>query len=103
MLGDRTRALVVAVVGLTALTIAGASAQAGPKGPGNGPPPAGPVAVGFGVRTITPHGAPPAEWAEYFAVNPVTGVWGEPFDDADGDGCYDGPGETHTDQVWNHA
>ncbi|HVM39336.1 MAG TPA: hypothetical protein VM618_01010, partial [Acidimicrobiia bacterium] len=34
---------------------------------------------------------------------PVTGVWGEPFDDADGDGCYDAPGETHTDQVWNHA
>lgn len=48
------------------------------------------VRVGFGVRTITPVGEPPAEWAQFFTPHPETGVWGEPYVDLDEDGCYSG-------------
>lgn len=79
------------------------------------------VRVGFGVRTITPVGEPPAEWAQFFTPHPETGVWGEPYVDLDGDGCYSGvtnedaapvlDGEPPTgaapepfvDQPWNSA
>lgn len=69
--------------------------------------------VGFGKRVITPVGTPPDEWKPYFTPQPVTGAWGEPFTDLDGDGCYDpgltvdappgleGPREPHLDQPWN--
>jgi hypothetical protein len=78
-----------------------------------------PLRAGFGVRAITPVGTPPAEWAPYFTPQPKTGVWGEPFEDLNGDGCMSGltnhnlepildgappRGETpepHVDQVWN--
>ncbi|MFP5225384.1 MAG: hypothetical protein ACLGH3_07525 [Actinomycetota bacterium] len=77
--------------------------------------------VGFGVRAITPQGEPPAEWADYFTPQPTTGIWGEPFEDLDGDGCYGGATnrnvepvldgdpprgemvEPHIDQAWNHT
>jgi hypothetical protein len=77
--------------------------------------------VGFGVRTITPVGEPPAEWAEYLTPHPETKVWGEPYSDLDGNGCLSGlnnenlgpllngappKGETpepHVDQPWNSA
>ncbi|MFP5297721.1 MAG: hypothetical protein ACLGHL_01880 [Actinomycetota bacterium] len=69
--------------------------------------------VGFGKRAITPVGPPPQEWAQFFTPQPVTGAWGEPYQDLDGDGCYDpglkinvpprlqGPREPHVDQPWN--
>ena len=77
--------------------------------------------AGFGVRVITPVGEPPAEWSQYFTPHPVTGVWGEPYLDLDGNGCMSGltnhnleplldaappRGETpepHVDQPWNSA
>ena len=80
---------------------------------------AGPMLVGFGTRTITPVGTPPAEWAQYFTPHATTGVWGEPYQDLDGDGCLDGATnrnlepllegqpprgeqpEPHVDQPWN--
>ncbi len=99
----RNMVVVAAVVGAL---VVGVDAQADPKAK-NGKAP-GQISAGFGARTITPNGEPPAEWKSYFAVNPVTGIWGEPFEDLDGDGCFDGPsedgpGETHTDHVWNHT
>jgi len=68
--------------------------------------------VGFGVRAITPVGAVPEEWSPYFTPEPTTGVWGEPFTDLNGDGCYnpsnaDAEGgepfvaEPFVDQPWN--
>ncbi len=80
-----------------------------------------PTRVGFGVRAITPVGEPPAEWAQFFTPHPTTGVWGEPYTDVDGDGCYSGATnedlgplldgepptgaapEPHVDQPWNSA
>ncbi len=77
------------------------------------------LAAGFGARTITPVGTPPAEWAQYFTPQPKTGVWGEPFNDLDGDGCMSGltnrnlepvldgepprgqSPEPHVDEPWN--
>lgn len=77
--------------------------------------------AGFGVRAITPVGEPPAEWAQYFTPQPTTGVWGEPFEDLDGNGCMSGLNnenlgplldgepprgenpEPHVDQPWNSA
>lgn len=77
--------------------------------------------AGFAARAITPVGTPPTEWAEFFTPQPTTGVWGEPFEDLDGDGCLSGltnrnlepaldgdqPGgemvEPHIDQPWNSA
>lgn len=78
-------------------------------------PPTTSTAVGFGIRKITPVGQPPGPWAEFFTPNPKTGVWGERFEDLDGDGCYDPHlkvalppgvdprGEPHVDNFWNHA
>lgn len=70
--------------------------------------PDGPVLqVGFGDRVFTPAGEPPEEWAQFFTPQAVTGIWGEPFVDANGDGCYNnssgggGESEAHTDQAWN--
>jgi hypothetical protein len=75
--------------------------------------------VGFGKRTITPVGQPPAEWSQYFTPHPTTGVWGEPYSDLDGNGCVSGLNndnlgpildgqppkgekpEPHVDQPWN--
>ena len=75
--------------------------------------------VGFGKRAITPVGTPPAAWAQFFTPHPVTGVWGEPYTDVDGDNCYDVPhftdipepgdpnlhaeAEPHIDQPWNET
>lgn len=77
--------------------------------------------AGFGTRAITPVGEPPEEWSEYFTPHPETGVWGEPYTDLNGDGCYSGltnenlgpllEGEVtslalpepHIDQPWNSA
>ena len=82
-------------------------------------PPSTTGKVGFGKRAITPVGQPPAEWAQYFTPHPVTGVWGEPYTDVDGNNCYDNPhftdipepdnphliveGEPHVDQPWNES
>ena len=83
--------------------------------------PGGPLHVGFGARAITPVGDPPAEWAQYFTPHPVTKVWGEPYEDLDGNGCLSGLNndnlgpvlegappkgempEPHVDQPWNSA
>ncbi|HVL82325.1 MAG TPA: hypothetical protein VM840_12125 [Actinomycetota bacterium] len=54
--------------------------------------------AGFAARTITPIGEPPEGWD--FWQNPRSGVWSEPFEDANANGCYD-PGERHTDDVRN--
>ena len=43
--------------------------------------------VGFGAHAITPVGPSPPGWD--FVPQPLTGVWGETFDDANGNGCYD--------------
>lgn len=77
--------------------------------------------AGFGTRTITPVGEVPEEWAEYITPHPETGVWGEPYEDLNGDGCYSGltnedlgplldgeqptgaAPEPHVDQPWNSA
>lgn len=77
--------------------------------------------AGFSAKAITPVGEPPAEWKQYFTPHPTTGVWGEPFQDLNGDGCMNGVtnrnlepvldgepprGETpepHVDQPWNSA
>jgi hypothetical protein len=77
--------------------------------------------AGFGARAITPVGTPPAEWAQYLTPQPKTGVWGEPFEDLNGDGCISGltnnnlepvlegepprgeNPEPHIDQPWNSA
>jgi hypothetical protein len=79
------------------------------------PPSETAAAVGFGVREITPVGAPPGPWADFFTPHPATGVWGEPYTDLDGDNCYDpglevnappnieGPREPHVDDPWNSA
>lgn len=90
------RNVMVAAVVMAAL-VAGVEAQAGSETQDAG----NPVEVGFGERTITPAGDPPAEWARYFDESPK-GIWGEPFDDANGNGCYDS-GETHTDHLWNQT
>lgn len=76
--------------------------------------------VGFSAKAITPVGEPPDEWKPYFTPQPQTGVWGEPFEDLNGDGCMsgitnddlgpvldgepprEGP-EPHVDQPWNSA
>ena len=81
----------------------------------------GGLLAGFGARTITPVGEPPAEWADYFTPHPETGVWGEPYEDLNEDGCYSGltnedleplldgeppsgaAPEPHIDQPWNSA
>lgn len=81
----------------------------------------GRLQVGFGSRAITPVGEPPEEWSEYFTPHPETGLWGEPYEDLNGDGCYSGltnedlgpvldgeapPGaapEPFVDQPWNSA
>jgi hypothetical protein len=54
--------------------------------------------VGFGARKITPVGESPAPWA--FWQHPVTGIWSEPFEDANTNGYFD-PGERHTDTIGN--
>lgn len=71
--------------------------------------------IGFGKKEITPVGAPPTAWAQYFHPHPTTGVWGERYTDLDGDTCYDpglkvnappqleGPREPHVDDPWNSA
>lgn len=83
--------------------------------------------VGFGVRRITPVTRagetdwPPAAWRQFFTPHQTTGVWGEPYDDRDGNGCFSGLNnhnmepildlepprgenpEPHTDQIWNSA
>ncbi len=75
--------------------------------------------VGFAKKAITPVGEPPAEWRQYLTPHPKTGVWSEPFQDLNNDGCMSGltnnnlepvldaqpprgelP-EPHTDQPWN--
>jgi hypothetical protein len=50
----------------------------------------GQLEAGFGARTITPVGPVPVEWAPFMTPHPVTQVWGEPYTDLDGDGCYSG-------------
>lgn len=71
------------------------------------------ISVGFGAREITPAGPVPEAWADYFTVGP-NGIWGEPFEDLDGDGCYDGAttanaengdpaAEPHTDVLANQT
>lgn len=135
----RTRLLPVLISALLAITMTGAlageagsipagSIRPGPpdkdphskdacldgnSGKGNDKRCAPPTYVGFGKRAITPVGPPPEEWKPYFTPQPVTGAWGEPFTDLDGDGCYDpglkvdappelqGPREPHVDQPWN--
>ncbi len=59
--------------------------------------------VGFGVRKITPVGEPPARWKPYFTPQPKTGVWGERYEDLDGDACYDPQREPHVDDPWNSS
>lgn len=78
--------------------------------------------VGFGARAITPVGDPPDEWAQFFTPHPKTGVWGEPYQDLNDDGCLSGltnddlapvldgappskdnAPEPHVDQPWNSA
>ncbi len=51
---------------------------------------AGPCRSASAPAPITPVGEPPAEWADYLTPHPETGVWGEPYTDLDGDGCYSG-------------
>lgn len=81
----------------------------------------GRLLAGFGTRTITPVGEPPEEWSQFFTPHPETGVWGEPYEDLNGDGCYSGltnedlgpaldgeqpsgaAPEPHVDQPWNSA
>jgi hypothetical protein len=105
-----TSLLIATLVTLVLLPVAADSQEAAPG-----------LRVGFGTRIITPVGEPPAEWAEYFTAHAETGVWGEPFEDLDGNGCMSGLNnenlapllegepphgenpEPHIDQPWNSA
>jgi hypothetical protein len=113
--GEGMRAVrVVTLFAVVAMALGASLARGGGADPG--------LQVGFGVRRITPVGAPPAEWDQYFTEQlPKTHVWGEPFVDLNDDGCMSGltnhnleplldaappRGETpepHIDQPWNSA
>ncbi|MFP5225525.1 MAG: hypothetical protein ACLGH3_08270 [Actinomycetota bacterium] len=78
-------ALIGAVIGTVALAPLGASADES-------------LYAGFAAKPITPVGPSPEGWD--FWSSPQTGVWSEPYDDRNGNGCFDN-GEAFTDDPRN--